>query len=938
MYKSAGYRVFSDNNEQRQLEARFAPLLYKQQQQNLQAFRQYIPALADLLSNYQSNRYSVLCESSGYVNIVDFSVGQVFYPNDPMLAAQQDVDAFMQRAPVIYLSKPSAEPDLFSVLPPTVDVVIMLGLGLGYQLLPLLNQANIRHLIIYEPETDIFACSAQTADWAAILRLAQKKGTALYLQVGQNASALPEDLTELTAAVNFEQFFVYRHYSHPVMDKVWHHLQQHNTERSMLLNTKLHFPGYTDLYDEVDPRHGDTLGIAAVYPYQNESLYQKNLQALEKYYPQVYSVIKTHASKHWQLVIDVAGKTNLYHNERKALFYQDYVQDSAQLISHFSQHPFQDDVLIGSKPGYKLRSYFHSQKVNQLMAILDRSVKKRSRLPDELDSLILFGIALGEHVSQLMLAHRVKHLYLCEPNLDFFAASLHITDWEQLFEQVSAQGGRLYLNLGGDGSEYFLDLMRQFYQVGAFSIANTHLLTSYYNTLMNKAISELRDELRVVLAIGEYFDHARYGIAHTYGNFSNGAGILRKGFGLGRHLYQQLPVFIVGNGPSLDQCFEYLEQYQEQVIIISCGTALKALHEHGIQPDFHAELEQNRATYEWITQVEDADYLKQITLLSVNGVHPDTMTLFKDTLLCFKDGEASTQLFQAVLNKDQLATESLSFAYPTVTNMVVNTVLKLGFESIYLFGVDLGFVDINYHHSRSSAYYKQDGSQIYDYQKAHGGGLPAKGNFLDWVFTKPEFDVARKLLEQSIVNASRRSEVYNCSNGVKIAGAIPLLPDNILLPHIALDKTQLIHTLLTGYQRLSDPQIEAVKTQLDLGLLKKSVNEWLLMIEHDVISEQQAKHLIEQQWKFVLKTKLEPGNPTFMLFNGSTNYFSALMLKLISSTDNEGCSLLPIFNEVLGVWREYLQQALISYCDAPFSADSVSVEAMLARRKQRAVS
>src|SRR5690606_10036454 len=97
---------------------------------------------------------------------------------------------------------------------------------------------------------------------------------------------------------------------------------------------------------------------------------------------------------------------------------------------------------------------------------------------------------------------------------------------------------------------------------------------------------------------------------HTYGNFTDGAGVLRQGFGLQRHAFQQLPVFIVGNGPSLDQCFDYLHQYKDQVVIISCGTALKALHKHGIKPDFHAELEQNRATYEWVSQVDDPEYLK----------------------------------------------------------------------------------------------------------------------------------------------------------------------------------------------------------------------------------------------------------------------------------------------------------------------------------------
>ena len=451
---------------------------------------------------------------------------------------------------------------------------------------------------------------------------------------------------------------------------------------------------------------------------------------------------------------------------------------------------------------------------------------------------------------------------------------------------------------------------------------------------MNKAISELRDNLRVVLAIGEYFDHARFGIAHTYGNFTDGAGVLRQGFGLQRHAFQQLPVFIVGNGPSLDQCFDYLHQYKDQAVIISCGTALKALHQHGIKPDFHAELEQNRATYEWVSQVEDPEYLKQITLVSVNGVHPDTMTLFKDTLLCFKDGEASTQLFQAALKANNIQTESLSFAYPTVTNMVMNMVLRLGFENIYLFGVDLGVVGINNHHSRSSAYYKQDGSQIYDYQKVHGGGLPAQGNFLPLAYTKPEFDVSRKLLEQSIAQSSQRSEVYNCSNGIKIAGAVPLLPENILLSPVSNDKQQLLQQLVAkGYQRLEKGLPLQIIEQLDLTMLKQTIAAWLDLLSEEVVSEQKAIQLIDKQWTFLLRTKLEAGNPTFILLNGSTNYFSAIMLKLVS-TDQEDNSQLAAFNEVLAVWREYLAEAAAEYQADQLKYDEVSMQYLLRKHKE----
>ncbi len=723
------------------------------------------------------------------------------------------------------------------------------------------------------------------------------------------------------------------------MDKVFSYVLQHSGDRQALTNSKLHLGCYDNLYDEAEQRHANTIGSRQVSPWvtTDNLLYQRNLAALQKYYPRIYAAILAHQPEHWQLVTDDKGKANLWQPQRQALFYRDIDNDSQQMIDDFCQHPFQDDVFIGHRPGYKLRSYLHNQQVTKLLPILERSVKKRNYLPQQIDSLIVFGIALGSHISLLLQQHRVQNLYVCEPNLDFFIASLYVTDWAAIFERTEQQQQRIYLNLGGDGSQYFQDMMRQFYMVGAYSIANTYLLTSYYSERMHKAITELRANLKVVLAVGEYFDHARFGIAHTYGDFATGGKLLQPGCARRRYPIQQLPVFVVGNGPSLDQCFDYLREYQQQAIIISCGTALQALYRHGIQPDFHAELEQNRATYDWISQIGDPAWLKGIKLLSVNGIHPDTAELFEQTLLSFKEGEASTVVFQQALKAAGIKTASLSYAYPTVANFVVNTVLKLGCKLVYLFGVDLGFADINYHHSKSSLYYKADGQQIYDYQKAHGGGLQAAGNFRPQVFTKTEFDVSRKLLEQAIKTHKVPLELYNCSDGVKIAGTTALTPDNILLPAQSPHKKACIEDFIRqAYQDGLEPLADKIFNSFSVQAFADTLDEWQALIAEPVQSATEATALIEQQWQLLRNSVKSKNDLTYMMFFGSTNYISAVLTKLAAaiSEDAAGQESLQAFNEVLAIWREYLALAKTSYCDEPLQFDSVSMQYLMARHQQ----
>ena len=112
-------------------------------------------------------------------------------------------------------------------------------------------------------------------------------------------------------------------------------------------------------------------------------------------------------------------------------------------------------------------------------------------------------------------------------------------------------------------------------------------------------------------------------------------------------------------------------------------------------------------SFDWASRIGDKDYLKQINFISCNGVHPDTVKLYKDTFLAFKEGESSTVFMKELF--PELELPFLHFSYPTVSNFVINYVLELGFKQVYLFGVDLGMVDVNHHHSKSSGYYKKDG-------------------------------------------------------------------------------------------------------------------------------------------------------------------------------------------------------------------------------------
>lgn len=934
MLKFIQYQLLDDQDQQQELEQKVSSDISRNIKNNIAAFRDNIPNLVDIVNEHKVQQYSIFCTKSGQLNIVDFSSGRAFYGNEPQEEVALEFSQYTKKASYFSLSKKDGLPWRHKPLPAKVDVLLVFGMGLGYHLSELINGCRIKLLVIYEPNLDMLVASVQAHAWDLLLESARALDTHIFVQIGSDASSINEDLGELLQAIpELDEVFVYRHQFHPVMDDVINYLMSNSGDLHSQIKTKRYFDGYTDSSDYV-PEHAKNVNSYYQEKLYNKedglSLFEDNMAALRSYYPEIWQSMKDYSPKRWFLVEDDDGQPNLYHKERRALFYENLEVESQEIADYFTEHPFKDDVVIGMKSTGKLYQHLHFSCVEAFSRnILDKTVVKKCKLPTKINCQMTFGMALGKHVENILSRHDVDNLFICEPNLDFFYSSLFVVDYSSIFRKTDENKSRLYLNLGGDGSTYFHDLMSQFYQVGAYKIADTYMLSGYYNQKMQRSIFELRSELKVVLALGEYYDHARFGIAHTYNSIAIGHRFMKEqGIDKTSSAFD-LPVFVIGNGPSLDECLEHILQHRSKVIVVSCGTALKALHANGIKPDFHAEIEQNRATYDWVEQVNDPQYVKDIRLVSVNGIHPNTADLFKETILAFKDGEASSYIFNTQLKLDGYDCASLSYAYPTVTNLVLNYFTRWGFKYFYLFGVDLGYVDVSKHHSSHSAYYKEDGSEVYDYQGLHGGGLNVEGNFAPSVFSKPEFLVSKKLLEQAISSKNGAIEVYNCSNGVKLKGSFSLLPENILIHEIKVDKESIVSELIEQSFYILNPSVALkVFKKFDHKKIKASTQELLGILEHDVKTESDARFMLEKHWDFFRDRAILWDDMTFYIFHGSSNYFAAVMTKIAANLVGGDEDILKAFNFVVTTYKDFIIEAMARYIGGPLDFDSVTVKEM----------
>lgn len=918
-------------NEEQQLllEKKIANQIHANFKKNIVAIQKNVPSLLDFALNTATEEYSIFVNKEEHINITSMVTGQALYSLNPVAEIREEVHAFIKAAPFVAVN---SVPDIHTAepLPVKLDTLFVFGLGLGHHILELLENCRVKLLVIYEPIVDFITCSLHAADWERLFELAKIQNTQISFQVANAATSIVEDLSELCSVMpSCQKVYLYRHLYHPVMDEVHEFLLSASGKPELLFKKGRQFLGFNDANDYVDLTKKNvfrTTENANEKTAFNRELFQKNLAVFQRLFPDIYQEVCTYIPKHWHLDYDVNHKANLWHKRRDTFFYSDIDADSELIVDSYLKEPFKDDVIIGVEKSEKFKSFVHYKYIEKLQDIFLQFKSQKHPLPDKVESIIVFGIALGRHLDVLLKKRDIENLYVFEPNLDYFYASLFVTDWATLLLDAEKNKKRIYFNIGGDGKEYFHDLMGQFYQVGAYSIANTYLLQSYYTPQLAKSISSLKKQLKIVLAIGEYYDHSRYGIAHTYLSLKNKHRFMKASLEklTSYKNIKDVPVFIVGNGPSLDGLASYLASYRDQVVLVSCGTAISSLHKLGIQPDFHAEVEQSRATYDWITQVNDFNYLKGIKLISVNGIHPDTAALFADTYLAFKDGESATLIFRESLEILGYSFSSLSYCYPTVSNLAMNFMVKLGFKTVYLFGVDLGYADVNKHHSKHSAYFNNNGQEVYNYNAFHGSGFPVKGNFRNIVLTKPEFDVSRQILERVIKYSAAGVEFYNCSDGAYIEGCRPLKAENILLK--ALDKPicEFLNSYIEEafYPANMSTLADEILNSFDLDLLETSVTEWQKLANVKIAKAEDAKNCINSQWEFLKLSTLEKRNILFCLFYGSSNYFLSLLTKLLPIND-EAQADFERFNLVLSYWHDYLGDALKDFISQPIKADEV---------------
>jgi hypothetical protein len=921
MLKNIRLHIERDEDKQQALESKLASHIAENQKNSVNAFHRSIPSVLNYIDHARSENIAIFCNKQGKFNVVDYGVGRALYGFDPEAEIRSQFEAFSRHSHYIdfaqdqILAQDHASDGTLSALPSyrqytalggfpsQVNLLVVLGIGLGHHIKYLLESSTIKHMIIYEPELQYFNCSILVTPWREILELAKQKGTALYFQLEKDGRDLVNDIKELSEHFSVDGFHLYHHYHHPVFDSIQSEFSKQSWQQVLDKGISFKLNAKSDNYCPIwsPPAGYQHYSVCS----SDSSIYAKNLASFEKYFPSIFTEFKDYQPSNWVPIQHSNGQINILNRENLVAWYSDEAkQDCLLNLQNYSEQPNKDGLVLGYN-GEKLKNYLHFKFVKEAEPLLEELEEEEGVLPDTIKSMIMFGLGVGYQLEHLLDTKEVEKLFICEPNRDFFYASLFAIDWSKILEKMDQSNARLYINIGDDGTNLFRDLLNQFYAIGPYVLSHTYFYQSYYNSSLTQAVAQLREQLQVVIAMGEYFDHARYGIAHTTETLKCEYPYMVKGSSAKLSLVdKEVPVFLVGNGPSIDQSLDSIREWQGNAIIVSCGTALQVLQKNGIKPDFHAEIEQNRSTFDWAARINDFSFLKSITLISCNGIHPDTCELYKDVLLAFKEGESSTVSSLKVLGEDNF--DTLAFAFPTVSNFALNFFIKLGFNQLYLLGIDLGFVDSNKHHSSESGYYKNDGKPMYDYSEKNNTSLVVPGNMRPTVFTKHEFKIAKVVIEQSL--AAAKVDCYNTSDGAKIFGTLALPSQDILLTSEAEAKLSCLNRLRRQcfLSRPKETFLQQYTSEFSQSTLQKELSMFKQRLAQSIDTSEQAEMLIESQKRMLFASYQQGESLLFYMLYGTTNYANVLLNKVIYSFS--GTDFNPaIFNKARKLWLKYFE-------------------------------
>ncbi|SDZ76008.1 Uncharacterized conserved protein [Desulfuromusa kysingii] len=520
-----------------------------------------------------------------------------------------------------------------------------------------------------------------------------------------------------------------------------------------------------------------------------ERLYQKNKRFFKEHYPAVAELLRPGgiAPFHINVTDDFLSITNSNTGE---LCHPEVGLDRfAETLGDWT-HSAWIDLIEGRAQGYSDQGKYSQFPVFFQKSILSRFPGLGNRMNHRLinlptlpsgkrfsNSVIFMGVYHGLHIDYYLSRTQLQNALFIEPDHARFNLSCYFLDFKKLKERF----GELLLHVGQELPEMSLEL---FFQKSKVSGAVwTRILPAYPSDIMDVFVQKIRLRWRQAYDVWHPADWQLDGVSHAMENIHAGERILSNP----HPLDVGSRIAVVGAGPSLSDNLDWLKQNQEQFIIFAVHSAVSALRGAGISPDFQFTLDINPWPESHFERLQLDPSVPVVN--TVNDI-PGKFSSFDDVLMLPEDGGINPVQFN----------HKVPFLTPTSGNMALAFACWCKPSQIYLFGLDFAFKEAGKTHVAESSVYQTETEHR---AVLFSGHLPVASNFDgSHVVTQSYFNLARLCAQRPIAYVAQQVEVFNCSDGARIDGAVPAFTCDVeLKPYCKINDVKIIQSMFVPLEK-----------------------------------------------------------------------------------------------------------------------------------------
>lgn len=455
------------------------------------------------------------------------------------------------------------------------------------------------------------------------------------------------------------------------------------------------------------------------------NFFEKNLKAMEKWYPDFAEAIR---------------------QER-------YEKDELDIITEYS---LDEKLIYRIRQGERLLYLNGKRNVEEALELWIQHLGEIH----EYATVVLFGIGSGLYLKKIMAETKENvNILVYEPSVSLFLKTLELVDLEnEITNRMIA-----FIVEGLNGNEYE-PVLRKWVVIDNLEFLKQEIHPNYQELFPNQILKAVKN---LEGYVGKIFSNFKTGLNFstvTARNVLKNMRFVCEGYNtkkLCEAIPHDVPAILVAAGPSLNNDIEVLKKAKNKAFILAVDTAVKPLIKAGILPDAYITIDADK-----VLSLVELDEVKRLPIIAPATANyyilkeqlGKKIFYYEGHLLPFLAYNAAGKIMPGVSTGGSVACSGFSMLY------------KMGFETIILVGQDLAYTNNKSH---------ADGTfqeVMPEENTAHMRMV--KGNYEELVPTRGDFKMYIDWYNMYIEGAKKASKlrVINATSGGAYLENTELLP------------------------------------------------------------------------------------------------------------------------------------------------------------------